>query len=207
MTIAEVRRLEVDVRRVDAVLFTHAHGDHILGVDDLKGFNFAQQARIPLHGTAPTLEHVRELFRYNFDPSPDYQGGSLAQLDLTYFEAGSPFTAANIAVTPIPLWHGRMAVTGYRVGNMAYLTDCNKIPDESFALLKDLGVLFIDGLRYEPHLTHFTIPEAIATAQKIGARQTYILHMTHTIDYDEVSAKLPATIALAYDGLTVDFEG
>lgn len=193
------------VERVDAVLFTHAHADHILGTDDLRSFNFILKRRIPCYGTPPTLAEIRRFFHYIFEPSPDYHGGALAQLDLHPIDSQRPFEAAGFAVHPFPLMHGATEVTGFRFGTLAYATDCNVITPAARETVRGVRYLILDALRYEPHRTHFTIPEAIEVAQSIGAERTILVHMAHSIDYATVSADLPAGIELGYDGLTLDF--
>jgi len=197
--------LQHGVDRVDGVLFTHAHADHILGTDDLRSFNFILKRRIPCFGTAPTLAEIRRFFNYIFDPSPDYQGGALAQLDLHEIAPDTPFEAAGFTVQPFPLLHGATAVTGFRFGDLAYATDCNVVTPVARETLRGVRYLILDALRYEAHRTHFTIPEAIEVAQSIRAERTILVHMTHTIDYATVTAKLPPGVELGYDGLTLDF--
>lgn len=196
--------LTFGVKRVDAVLYTHAHADHILGLEDLRGFNFRASSAMPIFGTEKTLQEIKRFFNYLFDPDPNYLGGKLTAVAPCIIEEGIPFQVRDVTVTPIPLKHGRMDVLGFRIGNTAYLSDCNLIPEPSYELLKGVEVLFLDGLRFEPHRTHFTIPEAIEAAQKIGARETFLIHMTHNVDHDIVDASLPKGVRLAYDGLTVE---
>jgi phosphoribosyl 1,2-cyclic phosphate phosphodiesterase len=197
--------LRYDIERVDGVLFTHAHADHILGTDDLRSFNFIQKQRIPCYGTPATLAEIRRFFNYIFEPSPDYHSGALAQLDLHEIAPLSPFEAAGFPVQPFPLIHGAVAVTGFRFGDLAYATDCNVVPPAAQETLRGVRYLILDALRYEAHRTHFTIPQAIEVAQSIGAERTILVHMTHTIDYKTVSAQLPRGVELGYDGLTLDF--
>jgi len=197
--------LRAGIERVDAVLFTHTHADHILGTDDLRCFNFTLKRRIPCYGTANTLAEIRRFFSYIFEPHPHYERGALAQLDLHEIEDTVPFEAAGFAVRPFPLKHGSSPVTGFRIGSLGYATDCNGVPEEAREILKGVRYLILDGLRYESHRTHFTIPEAIAVAQEIGAERTILVHMTHSIDYAAVSAKLPPGVELGYDGLSLEF--
>jgi phosphoribosyl 1,2-cyclic phosphate phosphodiesterase len=189
------------VARVDAILFTHGHADHVMGLDEVRRFNVLQGGPIPCYANGPTWETLKRSFYYVFDGLPR-QGGGIPQLvanDIT-----GPFDAAGLRVVPIPLWHGKMPILGFRFGRFAYLTDCNALPDEAWPLLEGLDVLVLDALRYKPHSTHFTVDEATAVAQRIGAAQTWFTHMTHDISHAELSARLPAGVALAYDGLVLD---
>jgi phosphoribosyl 1,2-cyclic phosphate phosphodiesterase len=193
------------IPRIDAVLYTHSHADHILGLEDLRGYNFSQKSSIPAYGTEETLSAIRRQFHYVFEPDPLYIGGGLPQVKLCAVPSDAPFQVRNITIHPFPLQHGYTTVTGFRIGSFAYATDCNGFTDKAYEVAAGASLLIIDGLRYEPHKAHFTIPEAIAVATRVGAKRTLLTHMTHTVDYDEVSAKLPAGVELAYDGLTVEF--
>jgi phosphoribosyl 1,2-cyclic phosphate phosphodiesterase len=186
--------------RVDAILFTHGHADHILGMDDVRRFNALKSGVMPCYGDAQTLDDIRHVFGYVFDPGTP-KGGGLPQLEL--FRILGPFSLGRDEVQPVPLWHGRRAILGFRVGRFAYLTDCNRIPDESWALLDDLDVLVLDALRERPHPTHFSLSEALATAARIGAARTYFTHMCHDLPHAPTCARLPDGITLAYDGLVL----
>lgn len=190
------------VSRVDAVLFTHAHADHILGIDDLRIFNFVSRRQIPCFGSQQTLDGIRQTFPYIFNQSSEYEGGLLAQLELHEISHGTPFTVCGIEVLPFRLWHGKMEVFGFRIGTMCYATDCKTIPGSSLELLRGCETLVLDGLRFEEHKTHLTIPEAISIAESLEAPQTYLIHMTHTVDYRSINSALPPRIGLAYDGLS-----
>ena len=192
-----------DIDRVDAVLFTHSHADHILGLDDLRSFNQLQGAAIPCYANADTWTHIRRQFSYIFE-GPLQVGGGVPQITAT--EVKETFFIRGVKIVPIPLWHGRLPILGFRLGNFAYLTDCNKIPDESFDLNDGVDILVLDALRDEPHDTHFTLGEAVAMAQKIGAQQTYFTHMTHDLPHAKTNARLPDGVELAYDGLVFDIE-
>jgi phosphoribosyl 1,2-cyclic phosphate phosphodiesterase len=192
-----------DIRSVDAVFFTHYHADHILGTDDLRSFNFVHHQRISCFGTKPTLDVLRDTFRYIFDPVPGYKGGLLAQLDLCEMDGCSEISILDIPLRTFPLEHGDVTVTGFRVGNVGYATDCKTLSPQAVEILQGVEYLFLDGLRYEQHFTHMSIPEAVAAAQGLGAKTTYLIHTTHTVDYEEVNAALPEGIKLGYDGLSV----
>lgn len=189
------------VRRVDAVLFTHGHADHILGIDDLRRFNAMAKAPMPCYGDARTLDDIRQTFRYAFDPGAP-KGGGLPALDL--HEVTGDVRVGDLTARPIPLWHGQRTILGYRFGDVAYLTDCNRIADEAWGRLEGLEVLVLDALRETPHPTHFSLGQAIEAAQRIGARRTLFTHMCHHLAHEATNAKLPDGMSLAYDGLSLD---
>lgn len=196
--------LSQDIRRIDAVLYTHTHSDHIMGLDDLKCFNFVSGKAIPCYGTAFTLSEIKRVFAYTFQDPASYEGGMLTQLTLNEINYNQSFELCGLTITPFLLHHGKTKVTGYRVGDLAYATDCNLIPDESLSVISGVKTLILDGLRYQEHKTHFTIPESLDVARKIGADKTYLVHMTHTVDYVEELSKLPNNVELAYDGLEIE---
>ena len=189
------------IAHVDAILFTHGHADHILGIDDVRRFNAIQNGPMPCYGDEETLEDIRRMFGYVFDARAP-KGGGLPRLEL--FRILGPFCVGRREVQPVPLWHGRRAILGFRLGAFAYLTDCSRIPDESWPLLSGLQVLVLDALREKPHPTHFSLSEAIAIAARIGAARTYFTHMCHDLQHAPTCARLPETISLAYDGLSVE---
>lgn len=191
--------LRAGVRRVDAVLYTHAHADHILGLDDLRPFCFKRADGIPCYGAAHTLEGVRRTFSYAFDDTPA-EGGGKPRLVPQAITAGF-FEAAGLAFEAIPLRHGSLEVFAYRRGAFGYVTDCNFIADSSLDRLAGLEVLILDALRYRPHPTHFSIAEAVAVATRLKARRTYFTHLSHDVDYGNVEFPLPPGMELAYDGL------
>jgi phosphoribosyl 1,2-cyclic phosphate phosphodiesterase len=190
-----------DIRRVDAILFTHGHADHILGMDDLRRFNALQKAPVACFGDTQTLEDIRNTFGYVFNPATP-KGGGLPQLEL--FTVMGAFCAGRAEVVPVPLWHGKRAILGYRIGAFAYLTDCSSIPDASWPLLDGVDVLVVDALRERPHPTHFSLNEAIDAAARIGAGATYFTHMCHDLGHAATCARLPHGMGLAYDGLVVE---
>jgi phosphoribosyl 1,2-cyclic phosphate phosphodiesterase len=192
------------IRRIDAVLFTHAHADHILGFDELRRFNVLQGASIPCYGNGLCLDTLKRTFYYVFDGLARL-GGGIPEVEV--HEVGpEPFTAAHVRVVPVPLWHGRMPILGFRLGTFAYLTDCNRIPDESWPLVEGVDTLVIDALRDEPHTTHFTVAEALEAIERIAPRRAFLTHMTHDLGHAETSARLPRGVELAYDGLELDVE-
>lgn len=185
---------------VDAVLYTHAHADHILGLDELRRFNLERGGPVPCYATAQTWSTILQTFSYAFDGLPRLGGGvpSIAR-----HEISGPFTVAGIRVIPVPLLHGRMPVLGFRFGDFAYLTDCNAILDDAWPLLTGLDTLILDALRDRPHTTHFSMEEALAAAARIGATRTWFTHMTHELGYAATSGRLPEGTALAYDRLSL----
>lgn len=189
------------VARVDAVLFTHSHADHILGLDEIRRFNFVQEAPIPCYATAAAWEGIRRTFHYVFDGLPR-QGGGIPKIDA--HDIDGPFTIAGVRVVPVPLWHGPMPILGFRFGSFAYLTDCSAIPDDSWPLVAGVDTLVIDALRDKKHSTHFTVAEALEAIARIAPRRAYLTHMAHQLGHAETSARLPAGVELAYDGLVLD---
>ena len=189
------------IARLDAVLFTHSHADHVLGLDDLRGFNFVQGGPMPCYATPSAWETIRQIFRYVFDSVPR-QGGGIPKIDA--HDIDGPFTIAGVRVVPVPLWHGRLPIVGFRFGSFAYLTDCSAIPDDSWSLVAGVDTLVIDALRDRKHSTHFTVAEALDAIARIAPRRAYLTHMAHDLGHAGTSARLPAGVELAYDGLVLD---
>lgn len=188
------------LRRVDAILFTHGHADHILGLDETRRFTKASGAALPCHGDAQTLRDIRTMFAYVFDPATP-KGGGLPNLDLQ--EITGTFTIGSHEIHPLPLLHGERPILGFRIGDFAYLTDCSRIPDASWPLLHNLDVVVLDALRERPHPTHFSLDEAVEAARRIAARQTFFTHMCHDLPHADTCARLPQGMSLAYDGLVL----
>jgi phosphoribosyl 1,2-cyclic phosphate phosphodiesterase len=187
--------------RVDAILFTHSHVDHTLGLDEVRRFNILQRRAIPAYADDATAADVRRTFHYAFDP-PAERGGGVPQLDLKIIDG--PFDVAGVHVVPVPLEHGPRRILGFRFGTFAYLTDCNRIPDEAWPLLDGLDVLVLDALRHRKHPTHFTVAESLEIVSRLRPRQTYFTHMCHDLPHAATNAALPAGVELAYDGLQID---
>ena len=193
--------LRHDIRRVDAILFTHGHADHILGLDDVRRFNAIMQRGMPCYGDAQTLTDIRRTFHYVFDPATP-KGGGLPALDL--IEIDGPIGLGDLDVRPVPLWHGSRQILGFRMGAFAYLTDCNRLDDAAWALLGGLEVLVLDALRIRPHPTHFSLDEAVDVAARLGASRTFFTHMCHDLPHESTNARLPPGMALAYYGLVLE---
>lgn len=192
--------LRFGVDKIDAVLYTHPHADHIMGLDDLRPLSFSYRERkMPLYANAPTADVLERVFAYTFSADATYPTRARVQLH----RLNGPVEVAYVPFTPVPLLHGKLEVTGYRFGNAAYLTDMNSLPDASMPLLRGVDVVVLDALRPQPHPTHATIPEAIDWAQRIGARETWFTHMSHEVMHAEMDPQLPTGIRLAYDGLRV----
>jgi phosphoribosyl 1,2-cyclic phosphate phosphodiesterase len=192
--------LRFGVARVDAVLFTHPHADHLLGLDDIRRYNTLQHAAIPCYGDPGTIAEVRRVFAYAF--SPRQQGGGVPQLRL--FTMAGETIFGGMTVTPLPIFHGRLPIYGYRFGSFAYVTDCSLIPDDTWPLLEGVRFLAIDALRDRPHPTHFTVAQALDVAARLRPERTFLTHTCHDLGHAETSARLPAGVEVAYDGLAVE---
>lgn len=198
-----IQCLSCNVTRVDAVLFTHAHADHVTGLDDLRRFNWLQRAPLTCHGDEHTLATIERMFPYAFDHHTSYIS-SKPQLHLS--PINGPFDLCGERVIPIPLFHGPLPVLGFRIRRFAYCTDCSVIPEASMKLLEDLDVLVLDALRHKPHPTHFTLEQAVQAARIIDAGQTYFTHIAHELGHASTNATLPPGMSLGYDGQIIEFE-
>ncbi len=188
--------------KLDALLFTHAHADHIFGFDDIRRFNQMQRELIPVYGSRQTIEALRRIFHYAFDPeTPNWQ---LPQVRSQYVQG--PFQLFGLQVVPLTVMHGELPVTAYRIGNFAYATDCNAIPPESMEGLRNLDVLVLDALRKEPHPSHFSLDEALSVIEELRPKRAYLTHLSHAIDHAEIQSMLPENVAPAYDGLRIHVE-
>mgnify|MGYP002623718625 CR=1 FL=1 len=188
---------------VHAVLYTHEHADHIFGLDDLRLMQFYLEGPVPLYCEPKVARRIEKSYDYAFSNDAQTHTGSRPKLEIVEIDA-SPFSALGQQVIPIPLEHGpKFNVLGFRVGNIAYCTDVSGIPDESWPLLEGLDTLILSALRHEPHVTHFSLDQAVAAAEKIGAQRTYFTHMSHELEYEATNAKLPTGMELAFDGLRI----
>ncbi|MEP6961940.1 MAG: MBL fold metallo-hydrolase [Acidobacteriota bacterium] len=193
--------LRTGIQRLDAILYTHAHADHILGLDDVRPFNYFQKETIPLYATEETFDTIRRVFAYAFTESESH----VPKLDLRPMR-GAPFDLFGRECTPIRLVHGKGTVYGYRFGRAAYLTDHSAIPPESKEFLQDLDVLFLDALRRRPHPTHTTLEAAVALVDELKPQRAFFTHMCHDLGHERTEAELPPHIRLAYDGLEITVE-
>jgi phosphoribosyl 1,2-cyclic phosphate phosphodiesterase len=191
--------LRENVTRVDAVLYTHLHADHTAGIDDLKAYNAALGGVLPCYGDAPTGASLRHRFQYAFDGTPWV--GLIPHITYTVVDA-QPFAVNGTHIQPVPLRHGAIRSTGYRIGNFAYLTDTSAVPTSSRALLRGLDALVVDALRWEPHPTHFSVPEALDLVADLRPRRAYLTHVSHALEHVATNERLgEAGVELAYDGL------
>ena len=195
--------LRHDVRRVDAIIYTHAHADHLMGLDEVRRYNALTGSPMSVFAEPRTLTEIRRTFAYIFE-SDAPKGGGVP--DLRLWPIAGRFSLGRQEVVPLPVKHGPWDVLGFRFGRFAYLTDCNRIPDATLAQLDGLDCLVLDALRRRPHPTHFTLEQAIGMARQIGARRTFFTHIAHDLGHAATSATLPDGMALAHDGLTVEIE-
>ena len=195
-----LQALWYQIERVDAMLVTHAHSDHIAGLDDLRAFNFRQRQAIPVYASPATLAEIRRRFAYIFEETQE--GGGKPMLDL--FAIDDSFSVNGFSVIPIPLWHGELEILGFRIGNAAYCTDVSTIPEPSFAQLDGVKVLVIDALRRTPHPTHFSLDEALLAIERIGPDRAVLTHLTHVFDHETLSKELPDGVEPAFDGMVIE---
>ncbi|SFH94358.1 MBL fold metallo-hydrolase [Planctomicrobium piriforme] len=191
------------IKQIEGVLFTHAHADHIMGLDDLRIFGFRQPDPIPLYCERVVEVGIRRTFSYAF--SDDDSLHSRPRLVFRTIDE-SPFELAGLTVQPIRLLHGRLDVLGFRIGDVAFCTDASAIPDRSWPLLENLRVLILGAIRDEPHPTHFNIPQALEVIERCRPRQTYLTHISHSLPYTDTNSRLPDGVDLAYDGLTIPLD-
>ncbi len=209
-TSPDLRRqaLRAGIARVDAVLYTHVHADHVFGIDDLRSFNFVNKSVIDCYASAASAADLEQKFRYAFFPDDDYEGGAPPNLTLSRIEPYKPFVLFGVPVLPLPVLHGSMEVFAYRIGSFGYATDCSEIPERTREHLKDLDVLILDGLRYRPHKTHFTHEQAVREIEILKPKQAYLTHISHELEHHAANEQLKKmtkrNVEMAYDGLVLD---
>jgi phosphoribosyl 1,2-cyclic phosphate phosphodiesterase len=194
--------LRENIRKIDAVLYTHAHADHVLGLDDLRPLSFFRPNKIPLYARADHAEVIRTMFRYAFDAV--YKHGGLPQVELKPLDG--PLELFGAKFEPIPVLHGDAEILGFRFGSAAYLTDFSQVPESSMEKLRGLDILFLDALRHTPHPTHSTVANSLRIAEQLQARRTFFTHICHDLVHEATNQTLPPQVRLAYDGLKLEFE-
>lgn len=195
--------LRARMTHLDAVFYTHAHADHILGMDDLRPLSFAVQREsgetIPLYAAPETAEVLERIYEYTFSPDATYPTRARVRLE----PLDERTRVHGVEFLRIPVRHGAMPISGFRFGNAAYLTDVSEIPDASFRLLEGVDVLVVSALRHKPHPSHATVEQAVGWAEQIGARQTWLTHIAHDLGHEATNRNLPGNIRMSYDGLSV----
>jgi phosphoribosyl 1,2-cyclic phosphate phosphodiesterase len=198
-----VQLLRERIELVHAVLYTHAHADHIFGMDDLRLFGYQLKRAIPLYCEEPVERQLRAAFSYAFQPpSPELHVGAVPMLEFQRIGEDA-FEVLGETIRPIRMMHGKLPVLGFRIRDVAFCTDVSFMPEESYPLLEGLDVLVIDALRDVPHATHFGIPQALEVAARVRPRQTYLTHVSHHLEYTATNARLPDGVEMSYDGLRI----
>jgi len=195
--------LRAKIEHLDAVVFTHSHADHVMGLDDVRPFNFRQQRHIPIFASKSTMAAIQRCFPYIFDN--EKKESNVPKLDAHVIDA-EPFDVWGMEFRPVPVLHGSQTVFGFRFGDAAYLTDHSAIPEASMELLRGLDVLFLDALRYKPHPTHSTVAQSVSTVEELQPRRAFFTHICHDLGHERDGSLLPPHIRLAYDGMEVEVE-
>jgi phosphoribosyl 1,2-cyclic phosphate phosphodiesterase len=188
------------IKRIDAILFTHAHRDHTAGLDDVRAYNFMQEMDMPVYGTKPVLEQLEIEYAYAF--AKEYYPG-IPRLTLNEVE-GKAFPVNGVEVKPLPVMHMKLPVLGFRINNFSYITDANFIPEDTMSLLKGTEILVLNALQRDAHISHFNLKQALEVAERINPKFTYFTHISHKLGlHADVSKELPDNVALAHDGLQI----
>jgi phosphoribosyl 1,2-cyclic phosphate phosphodiesterase len=196
--------LAAGVQAIHGIVFTHEHMDHIAGLDDVRAFNYSMRRHVPIFGTEAVIDRLKRNFDYAFDQTNRYPG--VPEITPHVIDE-SPFDIQGVAVIPLPVWHYRMRVFGFRVGSLAYITDANHIEPVTFELMHGVKVLVINALRHENHISHFNLQEALAVAEQVGAERTYLVHMSHQLEpHQTLQQMLPPGVFVSYDGLEVEVD-
>ena len=201
-----VQAVRENLRSVDAVLYTHSHADHVLGMDDLRPLSFARAEGLPLYADDATAEVIERIFEYTFRKVDRYPTSARVTLHRIPEASGTVVRLFGVDFVRVPVIHGRNTIAGYRFGTAAYLTDMSDIPGESLPLLKDLDILVLDALRREPHPSHSHLAKSIELVEKIAPKRAFFTHISHDLDHETTNASLPAHIRLAHDGLKLTFD-
>lgn len=196
--------LREHIRRIDAILYTHPHADHILGMDDLRPLSFHHPQGLPLYADDETAVVLRRVFEYTFSPNAKYP--TRARVDLRPLNGQESVEIAGLRFQRVPVLHGDITIGGYRFGSAAYLTDMNVIPNGSLSLLENLDVLIIDALRWNHHASHNNVAQALNWIDRIQPRRAFFTHIAHELEHAKTEATLPARVRLAYDGLRIPIE-
>lgn len=194
--------LREGLTHIDAVLYTHTHADHLHGIDDLRGFCQIQRSQIPLYGSQEAVTHISDKFGYALREPSNFWDLPVLKIN----SINAPFQLFDQTIIPIPLKHGRSNIYGYRIGDIAYLTDVSEIPESSLRLLHGLKILLLDCLRHDSHPTHINLEQSLNYASLIRAKSTYMIHMTHELEYHTLSAQLPENVYVGYDGLKINVD-
>ncbi|HUY12719.1 MAG TPA: MBL fold metallo-hydrolase [Terriglobia bacterium] len=195
--------LRENLERLDAVIFTHTHADHIFGLDDVRIFNFRQKQAIPIYGDQSSIDIIRRTFTYIFEGT--YAGGGVPKLDAHIIDG--PFEVWGKQFTPLPVLHGDLPILGFRFDRTAYVTDFSTVPEPTLAMLEGLDVLILDALRHQPHPTHSTVEHSLEIVKRLKPKRAFFTHIAHELRHTATEAELPATVRLAYDGLKLDLYG
>ena len=195
--------LRENIKKLDAVLYTHTHADHILGIDDLRPLTYQHKpGKMPLYATPQSCEFLRNMFPYIF--APDYKFGGLPQVELHPIQG--PVELFGASFEPLTVIHGETPILGFRFGSSAYFTDHSEFPCETLEKLKGLDILFLDALRYQPHPTHSTVDQSLKIVERVKPKRTFFTHICHDLPHQETNAKFPSNVQLAYDGMKLEFD-